>query len=67
MRRDDALFHASLNIASNAFTGIGLALLGETPLQTHPLLLIINPLLGILCLGMAVYIERYLLITYEHH
>jgi hypothetical protein len=62
--RDDALFHASLSVSSSAFTGIGLVLLGETPLQTHPLLLITTPLLGILCLGMAVYIERYLLITY---
>lgn len=63
--RDEALFHATLNIASSAFTGIGLTLWGETPLQTNPLLLITNPLLGIVCLGMAVYIERYLLLTYD--
>ncbi len=63
--RDEALFHAALTASSSAFTGIGLALLGETPLLTHPVLLITNPLLGILCLGMAVYIERYLLIAYD--
>ena len=64
--RDDPLFHAALNVASSAFTGIGLTLMGETPLQTNHVVLIINPILGIVVLGMAVYIERYLLITYEH-
>jgi hypothetical protein len=64
--RDDALFHAALRVASSAFTGIGLTLVGVTPLQTHPLLLITTPLLGIVCLGMAVYIERYLILTYDN-
>ena len=63
--RDDALFHAALTVASNAFTGIGLTLLGETPLQSNPVLLITNPLLGIVRLGVAVYIERYILINYD--
>jgi len=63
--RDDPLFHAALNVSSSACTGIGLTLLGETSLLTHPYLLIINPILGILCLGLAIYIERYLILTYD--
>jgi hypothetical protein len=31
--QDDALFHASLKVLSSAFSGIGLGLIGETPLQ----------------------------------
>lgn len=63
--RDEALFHATLTVSSSACTGIELTLLGETSLLTHPDLLIINPLLGILCLGLAIYIERYLILTYD--
>ena len=63
--RDEALFHASLKVSSSAFSGIGLALIGETPLQKDLILLIVVPLIGIVCLGVAVYIERFLIITYD--
>jgi hypothetical protein len=58
--RDKALFYATLKVSSSSFNGLGLALLAEVTLSKEPILLITNIILGIVCLSVAVSIERYL-------
>jgi hypothetical protein len=62
--QDKALFYATLKVASSSFNGLGLALLAEATLPKQPILLITNIIIGILCLGATIYIERYLFVTY---
>jgi len=64
---DTALFYATLRVASSSFNGLGLALLAEVTLPKHPILLITNIIIGTLCLGATIYIERYLFLTYDRH
>lgn len=58
--RDKALFYATLKVASSSFNGLGLALLAEASLPKEPILLITNIILGMVCLSVAIFIERYL-------